>query len=692
MSNNALVRWILGVCCFLAVPLPSLGAVGTISPAACGTGGPTTACSTVVRGAAPLAVFVDARATSCVGCSAALPGDPNPRLHELEYLWDFADPGSGTWTIPGTNIAGESRNTATGFINAHVFERPGSYAVRLTVRDPATGTSAATTLNVVVDDPDATWANGATVCVNQAGDADFSGCPVASVSAHVNSTDWDGVLQTYYAPGRRVLFKCGNRFSADRTTSIETNSHVGGYGIGGVGCAPSNRVKVTFTSVGTLFDENASGVNPTGTRLTDFEVRWNTLHTQNFLFSPLPNGIGDGTHFFRNLLIYNTRIPAGGNMREAVSIDAGWYVKSGENVPDGVFMIDNDWEDSDQNNIYVSASHMVIMGNRVVDAEDGEHLTRLPWWENLVFAHNYYARENPGHQKHALTMRGLNIAGGDPTNQNGCAGRSQLVQCDSRVRFAVVQDSEFHVYGMALEYCSNVRQEFTVECQDIVVERNAFNKLPQADNKVFMNAKQPTFGLSVRRNIFDMTNDVRGVGTTAIKLLTPDGRTRVTNNTCYEADVATTKTWAVCIQGFGQTGVIARGNLFHIGRTRSGVTKGMFQSLSPAVDENNLFVDGGTSPFVTAVPSSGFATFSPAQYQLKAGSVAVDYTPQSTVASSLIDYGFQALADARPDAGAWEFGGTPIAGSVPTVPPPSTSPPPTSPPAAVPPDPPVLLP
>lgn len=54
----------------------------------------------------------------------------------LHYDWDFGDPGSGTWTTSGL-----SRNTARGYVSAHVFENPGNYAVRLTVQNPATGQS-----------------------------------------------------------------------------------------------------------------------------------------------------------------------------------------------------------------------------------------------------------------------------------------------------------------------------------------------------------------------------------------------------------------------------------------------------------------------------------------------------------------------------------------------------------------------
>ncbi|HUW82303.1 MAG TPA: PKD domain-containing protein, partial [Phycisphaerae bacterium] len=81
-------------------------------------------------GVATLAVFFDAVDAAS---GVVQPADGNHA--NVYYRWDFGDPGSGTWST-----SGRSRNQATGYVAAHVYERPGSYTVTLTVTESAGAT------------------------------------------------------------------------------------------------------------------------------------------------------------------------------------------------------------------------------------------------------------------------------------------------------------------------------------------------------------------------------------------------------------------------------------------------------------------------------------------------------------------------------------------------------------------------
>ena len=112
-------------------------------------------------GVAPLAVMFDAMDAT----------DPSYRreFHSLHYEWTFDDPSSGTWSY-----SGKSRNQAIGPLAGHLFTRPGTYRVTLTVTNPA-GQAATAAVTINVQDPATAYAGTRTTCVSSRGN--FSGCP-----------------------------------------------------------------------------------------------------------------------------------------------------------------------------------------------------------------------------------------------------------------------------------------------------------------------------------------------------------------------------------------------------------------------------------------------------------------------------------------------------------------------------------
>ncbi len=81
-------------------------------------------------GVAPLAVFFDAvdTATPAWDSGVVQPGDGD--FGAYYYEWNFGDDPSAVW-----NTTGLSKNEATGFVAAHVYEQPGTYSVVLRVTD-----------------------------------------------------------------------------------------------------------------------------------------------------------------------------------------------------------------------------------------------------------------------------------------------------------------------------------------------------------------------------------------------------------------------------------------------------------------------------------------------------------------------------------------------------------------------------
>jgi len=156
-------------------------------------------------GTAPLAVHFDSTATSSTSV-----GDS---FRQITYTFDYGDSGSGTWTVDGL-----SKNSDVGGpLGAHVFETSGTYTVTVTAND---GTSSAnTTVNITVNNPDTVYSGTNTICITNgstgANDWGPAGC------AYQATLPSGGAAWT----NKRVLFKRGvdytalGRFSVPRTSS-----------------------------------------------------------------------------------------------------------------------------------------------------------------------------------------------------------------------------------------------------------------------------------------------------------------------------------------------------------------------------------------------------------------------------------------------------------------------------------------
>lgn len=174
-------------------------------------------------GVAPLAIYFDATTTTSTRTA-------NP-FHECYYLWDFDDGSSGTWALGAR--PGISKNSATGPVTAHIYERPGVYRPKLTVFD---GKSISTIRldPITVQDPDVVFASS-TACFSN--DTDHTGSP-AGATLFDNVSDFDAAINTTAGNGntfKRILFKRGDTFTSSTVSTLRFAGPglIGAYGPSG---------------------------------------------------------------------------------------------------------------------------------------------------------------------------------------------------------------------------------------------------------------------------------------------------------------------------------------------------------------------------------------------------------------------------------------------------------------------------
>lgn len=157
------------------------------------------------------------------------------RMHELIYLWDFGDPGE--WTAPVNVLAPwKNRSIAKGPVVTHLFRNPGLHTVSVLVIEPASGKTATAQAPVRVGDPDAYYAGDRTICVNPAGDGDFTGAPPGAVliTADALTKATRAWIAHQRGPAKRWLFKRGGvfRINLPLDENDSTGITFGAYGRG----------------------------------------------------------------------------------------------------------------------------------------------------------------------------------------------------------------------------------------------------------------------------------------------------------------------------------------------------------------------------------------------------------------------------------------------------------------------------
>lgn len=243
----------------------SVTTVALNGPSCSATSGGLTLRASAARksGVSPLLMFFDATGTTSTAVT-----NNSSAFQDISYSWDFGDTGSsgtGNWAY-GSNAGQNSNNSATGAVAAHLYITNGAdatYSVTVTADD---GTNTASCkLALTAYDP--TSANGfpgtKTTCVyNSTAD---STCPVGA--ALLQSASIGGALDSAFGSNRRVLFRCGDKFSGSYTIgSGVSKASIGAFG----GCEGSSANRPIFqNSSGTTLSFSAN--NPIDIRIADID-------------------------------------------------------------------------------------------------------------------------------------------------------------------------------------------------------------------------------------------------------------------------------------------------------------------------------------------------------------------------------------------------------------------------------------
>ena len=162
-----------------------------------------------------------------VDLSAATFNTPKPaygevydaRLHDLIFIWDTGD--IGLWQA-ADHILPEWKDKASakGPWIAHCYTTPGEYTVSLMVIEQPSGKVAMAQTTITVADPNNIYTGNQTVCINPAGDTNFSGAPIGSAHETLSGTHTivnDELWWAQYQNGdpRRYLFKAGGVYTQE---------------------------------------------------------------------------------------------------------------------------------------------------------------------------------------------------------------------------------------------------------------------------------------------------------------------------------------------------------------------------------------------------------------------------------------------------------------------------------------------
>ncbi len=292
-------------------------------------------------GVAPLAVFFDA-----VNPASGVVQPTNGDYASPYYKWSFGDSGSGAWA---TN--GKSKNEATGFVTAHVFETPGTYPVSLRVIT-AGGQSYDYTQTITVQ-----AFSGTTYYVSSSTGSDsYNGLSTSAAFASLDKAF------TFATTNTRILLKRGDSWTI--TASIGLSSP--GLSVGAYGDTGSKPRVVSTTSQKNHFRFFASDCRLMDLELTSDETA-NTLRES-------PGGIGATN---RHCLVMRVHLHHSGMS----------YMADDPTGSEYQFLVESLIEHTGNHNVYMKMPHYALLGN-TLRSPVTEQCVRLSKSNRVVVSHN----------------------------------------------------------------------------------------------------------------------------------------------------------------------------------------------------------------------------------------------------------------------------------------------------------------
>ena len=436
-------------------------------------------------GVAPLSVFFDASAST-----STTTGRP---FHDLDYAWSFGDPGSGNWST--TQL---SKNTGKGPLIVHIFEKPGTYTVTLTVKNGSE--SATLQATITVSDPNVVF-SGKTYYVSATGvDTNNGLSPSTSVKTFAKA-------MSYANSSARILFRRGDSFSASagKTLSAAGPGIIGAY-FNSDGSDDQSMAKpiISQSATTSVFYFTASGPD---WRVMDLDLRGPATSSLEASIS------GGGTSPQTRSLVLRVK---------AIGFAAGFLTGWNSANHDENFIVDCTFSGIGSSaysggcGIYFGGMRSAILGTTIIGlAPTGQHIVRVWHGIKVVIAHNILM--DPMSTKCSLKFHN-EISVSPPPSE-----------------FILVSDNQFR--GSAESVNFGPQNESVIELvREVIVERNIFRAMAESDRFLLFYGPNMT----ARNNIFIgngssiYEESVILVGTHGVS--PSANNAAVYNNTFYKAD------------------------------------------------------------------------------------------------------------------------------------------------------------
>lgn len=448
---------------------------------------------TYISGAAPLAVFFDATATT----SSVQP----EAWRDCIYAFDYGDSGSGNYTY-GAVTHTKNRNLG-GPCGGHVYETPGTYTAKVWCYDGQSFSLKSFTITVT--DPDVVYSGTNTICCSTSGD--FSGAPSGASTQTVANFQ---AAMAYVATGKRVLLQRADAWQS--TANHNLSGTISGAQIGSFGTG--TKATVTKTGAHSWITINSSGIS--GLTIKDLDLAGGSFSATNGVV--VSTGVSIVGLTINNCIIGNS---------------SNLLVCSGTGRVDDLTIhkavIGPVIGGAGYNGIYAQGQRMLILDSTVNDATSAEHCIRLPYvGKGLIYG---LTATNPAANKHAITVRAPTWAGGAISGLAANTYTEYVVVANSSFSSNTPQICTFTPAGSTLD--ERIRR--------CVFENNYIYTL---GTTAAQGCVLQSFDCVTRNNVFNLSGGSSfpiGIATSTTTAITPSGNISL-HDTIYRSDAATTLT------------------------------------------------------------------------------------------------------------------------------------------------------
>ncbi|MFH0868778.1 MAG: choice-of-anchor Q domain-containing protein [archaeon] len=388
-----------------------------------------------------------------------------PDYASYNYEWNFGDNPNAKWATDG-----KSKNKATGYVAAHVYENPGTYTVGLNVTKPD-GTKYYYSQDINVQP--ASGGNWKIYYVSSSDPARSDSNPGTSPSAPLAS--FSTAMGKITGQNTTILFKRGDSWTTGTTATI---SAVGPGIIGAYynsdGSDDATKAKPIIQFSGSNSPLFFIGAGANDWRLMDLDLRG-------------PNIFGSKTSAFR---IGGGPSPT--NRFLALHISAqyfGGFVTTlwGNNDNQETFIVDSSF--TNNGGMYLAGYNLVVLGLTCPGLTDSEHVLRVWHARKSLIAHNILLDPMP--TKLALKFQNAEDVGAYDNHH-----------FPPVAKYNIIADNKLRGTGYTMSYAPQDAQSFEI-LEDAIIERNEFLFDKGEVLGVLISASHVT----VRNNIFNMNGE-----------------------------------------------------------------------------------------------------------------------------------------------------------------------------------------